>query len=464
MRSKGKLLSGKYIRQILFVSDCLIYNLLFWLVLVLFPNITHVNGAKWLIWVMLNASLVPVYIFQINFRSLDYRRIVLDRVFINAVLSVFIHALFFLSLIGFLDRVNMPTKAYVVYYGLVLIVEALWSIISRKLIKEYRRKGRNYVSVVIVGTNPISERLYKEMLVDSGYGYKVLSFFSQDNLTEYCGVECRNINELPDYAKSQKIDQIFFVIPGNDETMERVVQISDENLIEFFYVPLISQYVARNFDSDKIGSVAIIPIRNNPLKNRYNQVLKRTFDILFSSFCMIFYPLVYIPVAIAIKMSSPGPVYFKQLRTGYKGKPFYCLKFRSMTVNSHADDQQATRNDSRTTKVGAFIRRMSIDELPQLINVFKGDMSLVGPRPHMLKHTEEYSRLVDKYMVRHLIKPGITGWAQVHGLRGQTDELWKMEKRVEHDVWYIEHWSFSLDLKIIVATVLNTFKKDDNAF
>ena len=135
-----------------------------------------------------------------------------------------------------------------------------------------------------------------------------------------------------------------------------------------------------------------------------------------------------------------------------------------MTVNNEADTLQATKGDTRTTRIGEFLRKSSIDELPQFINVLKGDMSVVGPRPHMLKHTEEYSKLVDRYMVRHLIKPGITGWAQVNGYRGQTDELWKMEKRVENDVWYIEHWSFWLDLKIIVRTFINALQYDENAF
>ena len=179
---------------------------------------------------------------------------------------------------------------------------------------------------------------------------------------------------------------------------------------------------------------------------------------------LCFYPLIYIPVAIAIKLGSKGPVYFKQERTGYRGRPFKCLKFRTMRVNATSDTSQATANDPRKTRFGDFLRRSSLDELPQFINVWKGDMSIVGPRPHMLKHTEDYSRLIDGYMVRHAVKPGITGWAQVNGYRGITDELWKMERRVEHDVWYIENWSILLDLKIMVRTVLNAFMGEKNAF
>jgi putative colanic acid biosynthesis UDP-glucose lipid carrier transferase len=208
----------------------------------------------------------------------------------------------------------------------------------------------------------------------------------------------------------------------------------------------------------------VLSTLRNPLKSMPNRILKRAFDIIMSSICLCFYPLIYIPVAITIKLTSPGPVYFKQERTGYRGKSFQCLKFRSMHVNKDSDKAQATEHDPRKTKFGDFLRRSSIDELPQFINVWKGDMSIVGPRPHMLKHTDEYSRIISQYMVRHTVKPGITGWAQVNGFRGITDELWKMEKRVEHDVWYIEHWSFALDLKIIYRTIVNVFHGEKNAF
>lgn len=205
-------------------------------------------------------------------------------------------------------------------------------------------------------------------------------------------------------------------------------------------------------------------LQEPPLKSRFNRLLKRAFDLTVSSVVLVLSPIVYIPVAIAIKLSSPGPVFFKQKRTGLYGREFYCYKFRTMKVNVDADNLQATKDDPRKTRVGEFLRHTSIDELPQFINVFKGDMSIVGPRPHMLKHTEEYSKLIDTYMVRHAVKPGITGWAQVTGYRGQTEELWQMEGRVEKDIWYIEHWSFALDLKIMAFTVINAIKGEEQAF
>jgi putative colanic acid biosynthesis UDP-glucose lipid carrier transferase len=196
-----------------------------------------------------------------------------------------------------------------------------------------------------------------------------------------------------------------------------------------------------------------------------NRFKKRVFDVVCSlAFIVLIYWWVYLIVAAIIKVTSPGPVYFKQLRNGMNGKEFTCLKFRSMRVNADAGKVQATKDDSRKTKFGAFMRKTSIDELPQFINVLRGDMSLVGPRPHMLSHTKEYSALINKYMVRHLVKPGITGLAQVTGFRGETKELSQMEGRVRQDIWYVENWSFFLDIRILFLTVYNAIRGDKQAY
>ena len=200
------------------------------------------------------------------------------------------------------------------------------------------------------------------------------------------------------------------------------------------------------------------------MKNPINRLVKRSFDLLVSTIVLILSPLVIIPVAIGIKLSSKGPIFFVQKRTGYRGQAFNCYKFRTMRPNDDSDTLQATKGDPRVTRFGNFLRRTSIDELPQFYNVWRGEMSIVGPRPHMVAQTEMYSELIDKYMLRHTIKPGITGWAQVRGYRGQTEELWQMEKRVEFDVWYAENWTFFLDLKIIFRTIWNAIIGEDNAY
>lgn len=466
MTKKSKYRYGYWLRPALLVGDCLLFNLLFWVTQLIYPNaIPQAHISAGIFWLFVNISLIPVIIFDLNVQKIFYRRILLERVFFNAIISVGFHALFFLSLIAFFDKEGLPTKFYGVYYLMMGIIIPLWCLVSRRIIKSYRKRGFNYERIVIIGANDISKRLIREMQFDPGFGYKILGVFDNNPEGSFEGRYFGHISELEQFVKDNNIGQIYFAKPGTDDVMASIIKIADDNVAEFFYVPMLSNRIARNFGDETIGSVPIMAIRKNPLKQSFNKMIKRGFDIAFSSLVLLFYyPFVYLPVGLAIKLSSPGPVYFKQQRTGYKGLPFECLKFRSMAVNKESDTLQATKDDVRTTKIGKFIRKTSIDELPQFINVFKGDMSIVGPRPHMLKHTEEYSQIIDQYMVRHFIKPGITGWAQVNGFRGQTDELWKMEKRVENDVWYIENWSFLLDLKIIVRTVINSFKRDENAF
>ena len=205
---------------------------------------------------------------------------------------------------------------------------------------------------------------------------------------------------------------------------------------------------------EMLGNVPVLSIRREPLELLENRIVKRSFDIICSLlFLCTLFPIIYIIVGLAIKISSPGPVFFKQKRSGEDGREFWCYKFRSMRMNAQCDTLQATEHDPRKTRIGDLIRKTNVDELPQFINVLKGDMSLVGPRPHMLKHTEEYS-----------VKPGITGWAQVTGFRGETKELWQMEGRVQRDIWYIEHWTFILDLYIMYKTVYNVIRGDKEAY
>jgi putative colanic acid biosynthesis UDP-glucose lipid carrier transferase len=200
------------------------------------------------------------------------------------------------------------------------------------------------------------------------------------------------------------------------------------------------------------------------LEDPLNRIFKRLMDIFLSVLFLIPTALLMPVIALIVKRQSPGPLLFRQLRTGLDGHDFYCYKFRSMHVNSDADRLQATKDDPRKFPFGDFMRKTNIDELPQFWNVLVGDMSVVGPRPHMLAHTDQYARLIDKYMVRHFVKPGITGWAQVTGFRGETSELWQMEGRVERDIWYIQHWSIWLDLRIIWMTVKAIFKRDEKAY
>ncbi|MBK1441639.1 undecaprenyl-phosphate glucose phosphotransferase [Parapedobacter sp. ISTM3] len=229
-------------------------------------------------------------------------------------------------------------------------------------------------------------------------------------------------------------------------------------------VPDLKREDSLPYEVSLLGSVPVVSIRHEPAYEVEARFKKRLFDLLFSSLVIVFilswlYPL----IGLLIKLESPGPVLFKQLRSGRDNKPFWCYKFRSMRVNAESDSKQATRGDSRITRIGAFLRRTSLDELPQFFNVWLGHMSVVGPRPHMIKHTEQYSALIDKYMLRQFLKPGITGWAQVNGYRGETTNPAMMERRVAHDIWYLENWTTMLDVRIIFLTVINILVGEENA-
>lgn len=441
----------------------LVINLVF-LGTLMFNGLALFNSSQRASWLLLNMAYFPVAML-LNSNIMARRVIYMERVVWYGIKGVVYHGVLFLAMLTFLHIIYSITF-FAEFYGTLIVVFPLTCLLERIVIKRHRRHNLNRIKVVVVGTNLTARRLVNAMNSDQGFGFRIMGHFDDvPPRPDFTGNYLGTLDGLESYVRKNGVQQIYYAIPGEEAVlMTRTVKIADDNMAEFFYVPRMSRYVTSHFMLHHIGGVPVMAIRKNALNNILGRLGKRTFDVLFSGALLILSPVIYIPVAIAIKCSSPGPVFFKQDRTGYRGRTFKCYKFRTMKVNKEADKVQAGKEDPRKTRVGEFLRKTSIDELPQFINVFKGDMSVVGPRPHMLKHTVEYTRLIDSYMVRHTVKPGITGWAQVNGLRGLTDELWKMERRVECDVWYIENWSFWLDMKIIVRTVMNAVRGEKNAF
>jgi putative colanic acid biosynthesis UDP-glucose lipid carrier transferase len=419
------------------------------------------------IYLLLNFS----YFFAIYFVPVRIYRPVMfiDKVVQRSLLLVALHCIIFtacLFLMG-LEKQIFPLYFIIYYYFLLFISFTAWRVLARESLKIYRRKGHNYKRVIIVGAGKNGMDLFAEMKKEMAYGYNIFGFFDDNialrrTLPNYLGMT----HEVEDYVLQNSIDEIYCTLPNSqDEKIIRMLDFSEKHMIRFYIIPEFSRYVKKRMDLDSIESVPIMAVRSEPLQFVPNQILKRVFDIVFSiCFLITLFPVFYLIFGIIIKLSSSGPVIFKQIRTGIYGKDFDCYKFRSMRMNENADEKQAEKSDPRTTKIGQFLRRSNLDEIPQFFNVLKGDMSVVGPRPHMLKHTELYSSFIDKYMVRHLIKPGITGWAQVNGFRGETKTTEQMEDRVRCDVWYLENWTFILDLKIVIITILNMFKGEKNAY
>jgi len=273
----------------------------------------------------------------------------------------------------------------------------------------------------------------------------------------------RLMNEDPEQLELG--DEMYVSLSRRDRNLvKKISRFCDHRVIRFFYVPVSVESMGLNLKREQLDDMEVYTTYENPLQNSINKGVKRLFDIILSLIFLLPTAIIFPFVFIIMKIQSPGPILFKQKRTGLDGKTFYCYKFRSMHVNADADRVQATKDDPRKYPFGNFMRKSNIDELPQFLNVLKGDMSIVGPRPHMLAHTEQYSELIDKYMVRHFVKPGVTGWAQVTGFRGETKELWQMEGRVKRDIWYMEHWSIWLDIRIIWLTAKTIFIHDKNAY
>ena len=344
----------------------------------------------------------------------------------------------------------------------------LWHLTMRKLIGWIRRKGSNNYTVALVGSDPNMLQVC-QFLNDSftDEGYRILGMFTDrpeeipEGVTPLGSPEDAIQYVVNNHAILKEI--LCSLNPATEtDYVNRLVSTCEANMVRFKYVPGMEGYPRRKMNITQLGNVNVISLHEEPLNTPLAKVVKRAGDIIFSGvFLVTLFPLIWIICAVGIKLSSPGPVFFKQKRTGYEGKEFWCYKFRSMHASADADTKQAVKGDSRVFKFGEFLRRSSIDELPQFINVFRGDMSVVGPRPHMIHHTDIYSDLIGDYMIRHLAKPGITGWAQVNGCRGETKELSEMKERVEKDIWYIEHWSVELDVSIILTTLWQMLRHND---
>jgi putative colanic acid biosynthesis UDP-glucose lipid carrier transferase len=372
---------------------------------------------------------------------------------------------FFISLITFAyvgykyKYVTTHEVGHYVLWSFLLVGLLKFSIFI--LLKKYRLLfGGNHRNVVIIGNGKSVDELKDFFNNNPDYGYNLIQVFD---------LKINKSHELAtygDFVITNNIDEIYASINTlNNRQINNLIHFADNNLKTIKFLPDSKNAFLRNLAVEYYDYIPIISLRIIPLDKEVNKRLKRVFDLIFSLLIIVGLLSWLTPlIAVLILLESRGPIFFKQRRNGLNYEEFYCYKFRSMHLNPVADLEQVQKNDPRITKVGKFIRKTSIDELPQFFNVLLGDMSVVGPRPHMVSHTEMYAKSVDKFMVRHFIKPGITGLAQTKGFRGEVESEKDIINRVKYDIFYLENWSLLLDIKIIFNTIINAIKGEKKAY
>jgi putative colanic acid biosynthesis UDP-glucose lipid carrier transferase len=432
-----------------------IFNLLIAATFLLWKESSYFNLANIL------CCLANIIFIGVTFYNLSkLAEVDLDRLFIGRkrTLVVLTSGIFFL--IHALALVNAIIK------NNLLLVDFIWSFTALAIrmfenelsafLHSFLKRGRR---VAVVGNTDTSLHIAEKLKRSKNFFYGNV-YFNDEGFTGPL-----SLSPYIDFAKKNQINEYYLPVTTIDPLeINTLTEQAEKHCIRINFIPK-ETVEAVDYRIHYISGMPVLKKYNEPLARLRNQTIKRTFDFILSSLVILFILSWLIPlVGLLIKLESRGPVFFKQERSGRDNTSFGCLKFRSMRINYESDLLQATKNDARVTRLGAFLRKTSIDELPQFINVLKGDMSIVGPRPHMLRHTEEYNELVNHYMVRLYLKPGITGWAQVNGYRGETKDVDLMKKRVEHDIWYMENWSQVLDIKIVWLTFLSMLKGHENAY
>ena len=390
-----------------------------------------------------------------------YRHSSVVRVFNLLVRQGLFFSLFMFAYAGIFPNLEIDPKQTLKYLIICLFFIAISKYILFFLLKRYRAyfKG-NIRRTIILGVNKQAKAVAKffDDTPEAGFINTKLVSFKKSTSQE--------LNALFEYIKQNRVDEIYCSLSeiGSAE-IKAITKFADNNLKIVKFIPEQNTILNKELKRDFYGLVPVLEFRSIPLDDSYNLALKRVFDVVFSTLVIVFVMSWLTPIlALLIKFESHGPVFFKQKRNGYNYKSFSCLKFRSMVINKEADLIQVRKADDRVTGVGKFMRQTSIDELPQFFNVLIGDMSVVGPRPHMLSHTDMYANKVDKFMVRHFVKPGITGLAQVSGFRGEVESDSDIIGRVKFDIYYVENWSVLLDVKIIIKTIIKAVKGDEKAY
>lgn len=456
---------SRLIKMMVFILDFYLISLAFSLTRKIGINdgITETQEVSFylifsLIWVI-SGFLTEVY--RINKFS------TLKSVMSSLVGSMLVHFCLLMLLLFTTNSYQVDGK----FLSLVYLLSATFFIASRATYKitwkYFEFSGFDQRKVIIVGATHSGRALYDffESHDFSKYNFKGFFDDAPDPLIMHRALIKGKVADMEAFCLKEHIDEIYFALPpGNEELLNKISKFADDNFIYLRITPDFGESVTDKYNVFMLDSIPVMTTRKEPLGEAVNVALKRLFDIVFSLLVILtIFPIIFPIIAIAIKLDSKGPIFFKQPRQGKKNKLFDCYKFRTMYVGA-SPVKQATKDDPRITRVGRFLRKTNLDEVPQFINALMGNMSVVGPRPHISSQLDQYGEAIKKYKVRHFVTPGITGYAQVNGFRGETKEVGLMEKRVEYDVIYMENWSLSLDIKIIFLTVWNMVKGEKSAY
>lgn len=455
------------------IIKVLIFIIDFWLIDITFSTTRALgvgsggSGPKEITIFFLIFSLIWV-IAGFFFKIYRIERVSLIRnISINLLGTFVIHMLMVFTILTTFKVFSISGRFLVCVYLIAAILIICSRVLFKLILKYFEFSGFDRRKVIIIGATNSGSALQKFFAAHESAGYEFKGFFD-DQYPQSPALRKMMVGRLHAIKKfciSEKIDEIYFTLPLTYKNLlEDILKFADDNFIYFRIAPDFGRVMQGKCKLFLINSIPVLTTRKEPLGISFNAMLKRTFDVIFSLsvICFIF-PIVLPLIALAIRLDSDGPIIFKQLRPGKKNKLFDCYKFRTMFVNN-STEVQATKNDARVTRVGRILRKTNLDELPQFFNVLLGNMSVVGPRPNMVSQLEQYSKTIEHYKLRHFITPGITGYAQVNGYRGETKDPALMEKRIMYDVRYLENWSFSLDIKIIFLTIWNMLRGDRNAY
>lgn len=457
----------RYLQISLVLLDLIMLNLCFIIPRWIFDNRISETTIKAYIsfWIFANASWMILSFISGNY----FEKIILQfETFTKRTIQVYILWIIMMLLYLFFSRELQVSRFFIITF---IICFGMAVLVNRFLYVGIRNyfKTKDYLTsnVIILGYNETALKL-ASYFEEESININLIGFVEDEEkikeLTAYPVLG--DVRHLIQIAKDYDIQEIYSTLtPEQNSEIYHLMSIAEKEFIRFKVVPNLSYFFSKPVIVDYLRDLPILSLRSEPLEDVGNQMKKRILDIVISLFVIVFFLSWMIPlIGLLIFIESRGPIFFIQKRSGKNNKPFNCLKFRSMKPNKDADAKQATKNDMRVTRIGKFLRKTSLDEFPQFINVLKGEMSLVGPRPHMMKHTDDYAQIVDQYMVRHFLKPGITGWAQINGFRGEITEPRQIKLRVRNDLWYLENWNVWLDIKIMFLTVYTVFKGDKHAY